>query len=68
MIFAPSCDVTHSRHYTSPRPAAYDLRRYQRVTGFPGLVRYLCEDCARGHISPRFQATFRIARTGGPPK
>jgi hypothetical protein len=55
------CDVAHSKSYAVPRHAAFDLGRYRSIVGIPGRVRYLCEDCARGRISPKFADRFRIA-------
>ena len=59
------CDVAHAEGYTVSRPAAYDLGRHTRVVGIPGVVRYLCEDCAIGRLSPRWRDRMRIVAAFG---
>ena len=62
---APDCDVRHATEYTGFHSAAYDLGRYTRVVGIPGVVRYLCEACALGRLSPRWRERMRITAAFG---
>lgn len=56
----PRCEVAHTTRYIEGREAAFDLRRYIRIVGLPRPVRFLCEDCARGRVGPRFWDEYRI--------
>ena len=42
------CETSHARDHTVGRRATWDLGRYMRVSGIPGMVRFICDDCARG--------------------
>lgn len=58
------CDVAHAKGYTLTHQATIDLGRRMRVTGIPGSVRFLCEDCAKGRVYPLDK--YRMAFAGKP--